>query len=92
MKERRVSFKEKVTAWCGNCSLRVKFKFAGKYEKKKLKLKESDKQKDMKKEYDKLSDKETDLYKKTKLTAYRHAIYQCSDCEELKVLEFPEPF
>ena len=92
MKERRVKFKEKVTAWCGNCSFRVKFKFVGKYEKKDLKLKESDKQKDKKKEYDKLSDKEKDLYKKTKLNAYKHGIYQCLDCDELKVLEFPEPF
>jgi len=92
MKERMVKFKEKVTAWCGTCNLRVKFKFIGKYQKKKLKTKEDDKEKDKKKEYDKLSDKEKDLYKKTKLTAYKYGLYQCSDCEELKVLEFPEPF
>ena len=56
MKERSAKFKAKVTAWCGNCLLRVKFKFVNPHKPKPNRL----------------------------------GIYQCSDCCELKVLEFPE--
>lgn len=91
MKEHRAKFRSKITAWCGSCNWRVKFNFIIPY-----KLKDPKKDKDGKKvkgdkEYEKWSDKEKKEYKAYQLTSHLRGMYQCSDCEELKVLEFPEP-
>jgi len=88
----RIKFKLKLTGWCGTCSYRTQFKFMSSYDNEKVKLKknENNKQKDLKKEFDKLSVKEKDDHIKYKLKSHKQGIYQCLDCSELKVFELPE--
>ena len=90
MREHRVKFKKKVTAWCGNCYLRVKFKFLSPYKAKDPKKDKDGKEVKGDKEYEKWTEKEKKDYKLYNLKSYRLGLYECGDCLEIKLLEFPE--